>query len=92
MLPDKQKLYQELTVIAGYIVNEIVCPACHIENCRADYWMADIEVWTMGDLDTNEEILIQIADKYELTEEQMVYIDSYTTIMQMALFIYLAQQ
>lgn len=91
-LPDKQELYKELRVIADTILNEIVGPVCHISGIQADIWCCDIEVWTFGDEEANEEIRAKIAEKYNLNEEQMIYIDEYTTLIEMALFIYLAQQ
>ncbi len=88
----KIKLYTQLKKITNDIVDNIIGPACHIEGIIYDPWYSDISTWTMDDEDTNELILMQIADKYNLTEDQMRYIDSYTTLIQIALFIYLGQE
>lgn len=91
-LPLKQQLYKELRVIADTIVNEIVGPECHISGIIYDPWCCDIEVWTMGDMDSNQVIFDKIAERFNLNEEQMIYIDEFTTLIEMALFIYLADQ
>lgn len=90
-LPPKQQLNKELTVIASAILHDIIGPTVGIEGCiKVDYWLGDFDIWTNGNEDANEEIRMKIADKYGLNENQMEYIDSYTSLMQIALFIYLA--
>jgi hypothetical protein len=89
--PEKNKLYQELRVIVDTIV-KLVEPLCGVEGIICDPWLADIDIWTMGDEDTNIKVLEAIQEKFNLNDEQITYIDSYTTLIQMALFIYLADQ
>lgn len=85
---EKIKLYKELEVIMGSIIKDIVEPITGISNVKFDPWLTDIDTWTQGDYATNELILSQIAEKYGFMEEQEIYFDSYTTMMQIALFIY----
>jgi hypothetical protein len=92
MLPPKQQLYLELRKIASSIIKEVIEPICKVEGINCDLWMADFDIWTQGDHETNELIITQIVEKYGLTEEQEVYVDSYTSLMQIALFLYLKEQ
>lgn len=85
----KIKLYQELAAIATSILKEIVSPICGISDIQADLWLCDISIYTMEDPVLGDKILEQIAETYGLTEDLMIYLDAYTPLMQIALFIYL---
>lgn len=85
----KIQTYADLRTICQNILDKIIAPVCGIHDVCADYWLSDIETYTMGDEESRDLILTQIAETYRLTEDQMIYIDSYTTLIQIALFIYL---
>lgn len=88
----KVKLYMDLRTICQAILDDIVAPACGISDIGADYWLCDIETYTMGEDKVTEKIVSEIARKYGLTEDQMAYIDGYTPLMNVALFIYLTSK
>lgn len=85
----KIKLYQELRVIVNTILDEIVGPTCGISGIVADPWLCDLEVYIMEDDKLREQVMMQIQEKYKLTDDQMIYIDAYTPLLQIALLIYL---
>ena len=85
----KRELATQLNTICDEILKEIIEPICDIRGSVSDYWLADISTYTMDDEGLNQQILCDIQEKYRLTEHEMVDLDSFTTLMQMALFIYL---
>jgi hypothetical protein len=85
----KLVLYKELQKIAYEIIDEIICPVCGISGVMADLWLADIETYTMEDDQEREAILAKIEEKYQLKENELNYIDSYTPLIMIALFLYL---
>lgn len=85
----KLEIYNELKRIAYEIIDEVICPVCGISDVMADIWLADIETYCMEDDHEREEILAKIEIKYELKENELHYIDSYTPLIMIALFLYL---
>lgn len=79
----------ELTRICQEILDDIITPTCEILDIKADYWLSDVETFTMDNSEARDKVFTQIAEKYRLTEDQMIYLDSFTPLIQMALFIYL---
>ena len=88
---NKQELRDELNTICDEIVKEIIEPVCTIKGVVADYWLADIAVYTTDDEVQNQAIYEAIQEKYKLTEDEMMIIDSFTPLMQIALYIYLGE-
>jgi hypothetical protein len=87
----KIELYRELSKIAHEILDEIVSPACGIPkgSIWADLWLADLECYCMEDDEAREKILTGIEERYNLKENELGYIDTYTPLIQIALFLYL---
>lgn len=87
----KVELYRELNRICYEILEEIVGPACGIgPGILADIWLADLECYCMDDDQDREKIYKGIQEKYNISDDEMdAYIDSYTPLIQIALFIYL---
>jgi archaellum biogenesis ATPase FlaH len=85
----KIELYNNLRKIAYDIIDNIIAPTCGITDIQADLWLADIETYCNEDDKLREKILIEIENKYNLQENELSYIDSYTPLLMIALFLYL---
>lgn len=87
----KVELYRELRKICDIILEEIVCPVCHIgPGILADLWLADLDCYCMDDENDRQEIYKRIIERWNLDPEQFeAYVDSYTPLIQVALYIYL---
>jgi hypothetical protein len=88
---NRKELVEALSKIAYDILDNIVSPVCSIPRGTiwADLWLADLECYCMEDDQEREKILVGIQERYSLNEQDMNNIDSYTPLMQIALFIYL---
>lgn len=86
----KLELYKELRLIAYDILDNIISPICEIPKGTiwADLWLADIECYCMDDDQQREKILTAIEERYQLEEHELSYVDSYTPLIQIALFLY----
>jgi hypothetical protein len=91
MMETKMELYRELSRLAHEILDEIVSPACGIPkgSIWADLWLADLECYCMEDDVARERILTAIEERYSLKENELGYIDTYTPLIQIALFLHL---
>jgi hypothetical protein len=68
------------------VLNEIIAPTCDISSVfLADPYLADINTYTMGDEQLEEEIVEAIQKKYNL--EERFYIDAYTPLALIGLII-----
>lgn len=85
---NKHELRKDLITICDEILLQIIAPACGITIDTSDFWLSDISVYTNDDEELNQKIYEAIQLQYNLTTDDMNYIDSFTTIMQIALFIY----
>lgn len=87
----KIKLYSELKKISDNILDNIVAPICGISEISANIWLADIETYVMEDDKKREEVFKQIAETFNLNEEDLdlAGIDAYSPLIMIALFIYL---
>ena len=89
---NKKEIYHELMRISYEILDEIVSPVCGIPKGTivADIWLADLECYIMDDSQEREKIYEEIKKKYQISDDEMdAYVDSYTPLIQIALFIYL---
>ena len=89
---EKNEVYHALSKICYEILDEIVSPVCEIPKGTiwADIWLADLECYILDDEKAREEIYKRIKEKYQISDDEMdYYIDSYTPLIQIALFIYL---
>ena len=85
----KDELLINLEKIAYDILNNIVAPVCGIKDIIADTWLTDIETYVFEDDVKREKILNLIEERYQLNEDELFYVDSYTTLIQIALYLYL---
>jgi hypothetical protein len=88
----KQEIKGQLNTICDEIMKEIIEPICGISGAVADYWLADISVYTSDDEVLNQVVYEKIQEKYNLTEDEMISIDSFVPLMQIALFIFLEKE
>jgi len=86
---NKIEIYTELRKIAYDIIDNIICPVCGISEVVADLWLADIETYVQEDDKQREKILGMIEEKYNLKENELHYVDAYTPLIMIALFLYL---
>jgi len=85
---DKKELQGLLYTICDEIIKEIVEPTCGISGATTDYWLADISVYTNDDDTLNQTIFDKLQEKYDISDDEIQGIDSFTTIIQIALYIY----
>jgi hypothetical protein len=83
------ELKENLYKICNEILTEIIEPTCNYCGIDVDYWMADIQMFTLDDQKLDEEILHKIQVRYNLKDEELLCIDTYTTLIQIALYIYM---
>ena len=81
-----------LIVKIGYdILDKIVSPVCGIGVGMVDLYLVDIETYTMGDEEQDQEIIEQIHEKYGVSymddEDKISHIDNYMPIALIALYI-----
>ena len=89
---EKKILKGELYTICDEILKEIIEPSCGYCGITVDYWMADIQMFTLDDEVLDEEILNKIQEKYNLSDADMLGVDTFTPMIQLALYIYLGSE
>jgi hypothetical protein len=88
---DKKELHSKLITICDEILKEIIEPTCQLQDVHTDYWWSDIADYTRDTENLNQIIYSMIQEKYDLGDDEMVNIDSFTPIMQIALLILLEE-
>jgi len=88
---DKKELNDQLYAICDVILFEIIEPVCNLNGTTADYWLSDIATFSGDNENFNQEIYGRIQEKYDLSNDEMISIDSFTPLIQIALFIYMEE-
>jgi archaellum biogenesis ATPase FlaH len=86
---DKKELHGALNTICDEIIKDIIEPTCGVSGVMADYWLSDIATYSMDEEEENQKVYELIQEKYNLKDDEMIIIDSFTPLMQIALLIYL---
>jgi len=88
---DKKELNEKLNFICDEIMAEIIEPVCNFNISSFDYWLSDIATFTGDNENLNQEIYSKLQEKYNLTNDDLISIDSFTPLIQIALFIYMEE-
>ena len=89
---ENKELKEALYKICDDILKDIIEPACSYCGVKVDFWQADIQMFTLDDDVLEDEIMEKIQTKYNLNDVDMLGIDTWTPLIQVALFIYLGEE